>query len=527
MRSQRAARARARLVALATLGLLPLFSGACSEAPERPQPRLVVLYATCTLNKSYLGPYGGTEYTPALDAFADEAVVFERHQTESGQSGISFASIFSGTQSWKHGIYDHPNQLREELYLIPEAFRDAGYDTYYWTGHQMADYGLGYGQGVEASHVFDSTEGKRKREKLWSFLQPGNPLFEQMLARFDEDPDYRAFVLCNFTVTHGKYHRQAPDEWYDVFLRSHPNASKGLTRADLEAAWELYDMRYRAEGEERQWRFDLQWGYDHAVTLSGKTEAELQAFHDAIEVTYAADVAFLDRMFGNTVQALRDHGLYDQSLIAFTADHGETLYREGTLFKYTHGLQLAPEVLEVPWLIRSPLHGTAGGRYPELTSSIDVYPTVAGLCGIDLTGKGIQGRDLSGALLGEVDRPREPAFSHTTKIGGHMEADFARWSQTRRFFATSDVDRIWARIREEDVVYKYRNFGEDRWGLAVFDLAADPLESTDLADLSDPKHAEMQEALEAYKQLLEQCFRDPGNRPEGALEDLKELGYAE
>jgi len=508
--------------------LAAVLASACGGGEPKVQPRLVVLYATCTLNKSFLGVHGDVRFTPNLDAFAAESVVFQRHQTESGQSGISFASIFSGTQAWVHGIYDHPNSLSDDLYLVTEAFRDAGYDPWFWSGHGMASYALNYGQGVAPDHVFDGNAPPNKREKLWSFLQPENPLMQTLLERLEEDPDYKAFVLCNFTVTHGKYHRQAPEQHYGEFLEHYPDVARGLTLRDLEAAWEIYDRRYEEDGMQRELRMDLQWGYASAVERIGATPEQMEAFQRAIEVTYAADVAFLDRMFGRTIETLESHGLYDQSLIAFTADHGETLWREGTLFKWTHGLQLAPEVLEVPWFLRSPPHGLRPGPYASLTSSTDVYPTLAGLCGIDLEGRGVLGTDLSRALLGETAPPKLPVFSHTTKIGAHMKDDFARWSETRKYFATDDVDRIWVQVREEDMVYQWRNLGDDRWGARVFDLSSDPFEARDLYDEGSPEHAKRVEAVREYKRLLESRFgRASTDAPADSLWMLQQLGYAE
>lgn len=65
-------------------------------------------------------------------------MVFQRHETESGQSGISFASLHSGQQADKHGVHRHPRRLDEKTYLISEAFADAGYDTFFWSGQPMA-----------------------------------------------------------------------------------------------------------------------------------------------------------------------------------------------------------------------------------------------------------------------------------------------------------------------------------------------------------------------------------------------------
>jgi hypothetical protein len=107
----------------ALVTLLAAFAGAngCRAGKDEPgEPRLVVLYATCTLSRHYLGPYNpDVSFTPALDAFAEEGTVFSRHQTESGQSGVAFASLFSGTQADRHGVYRHPWWLDDESFLIP------------------------------------------------------------------------------------------------------------------------------------------------------------------------------------------------------------------------------------------------------------------------------------------------------------------------------------------------------------------------------------------------------------------------
>jgi hypothetical protein len=96
-------RARAPRLMAAVLASALLSCG--REPAPAETTRLVVLYATCTLNRHFIEPYApGIASTPALARFADESVVFERHVTESGQSGTSFASIFTGTQAYRHGI---------------------------------------------------------------------------------------------------------------------------------------------------------------------------------------------------------------------------------------------------------------------------------------------------------------------------------------------------------------------------------------------------------------------------------------
>jgi arylsulfatase A-like enzyme len=502
--------------------VLVLISACGGSGADRLSPRLVVLYATCTMNRSYLGAYDDSvTTTPNLDAFAENGVVFRRHQSESGQSGISFASIFSGTQAYAHGVYTHPNRLPDDLYLITEAFQAAGYEPFFWSGHPMAAYELNYAQGVPPENVYDPQDASRggklgRRARKLAFLQKDDEIFQGVMKRLEEDPDYKAFLLVSFTVTHGLYHRQVPTPVYREFVKNRPDAAEGLTMADLEAAWEVYTEH----------RFDLQWDFPGALRTIDPTPEQLDALVKALRVTYRADVAWLDNMFGATMRRIEEAGLLDDSLIAFTADHGETLYREGTLFKWTHGLQLAPEVLEVPLVIRA--QGIAPGDYDQVTRSIDVFPTLAGLCGIDLVGRGVQGDDLSAEILGEEPREERLAYSHTTTIGPLHEEDFRSWELASRFWGSTDPELIWVRVRDGDRVWKWRNLDGTTWGPQAFDLAADPWEERDLFDPDDPEDAAMLQRLKAYKGLLVERFGETtSDLPEDAEARLQDLGYIE
>jgi arylsulfatase A-like enzyme len=500
--------------------------GGDERALPADAPRLVVLYATCTLNKGFLGPYAGgpaaaygiqglerVRFTPSLDRLAREGVVFERHQSESAQSGIAFASLFTGTQADVHGIYYHPTRLPDELLTITEAFAEAGYEPWFWNGHEMASSELNYGQGVSEEHL-SRTEGRAKRAQKLAFLQPEDPQFQRLLARLAEDPEYRAFVLVNFTVTHGGYDRQLPAPAYDAFLAEFPEVARGATRAGLAPWWKVY-------GENR---LALQWDFPRTVErlgLSGDHVAELAR---ALEITYAADVGYLDGMVGRTLDELERAGLADATLFAFTADHGEVLHRPNALYHWTHDLELAPEELAVPWIVRG--KGLAPRRFAGVTSSIDVFPTLAGLAGFDVAGRGPVGRDLSREIRGGTEPAPEIAWSHTTSIGPESVEQFQGWELAGRFFGSTDVGLIWASARDGDRVFKLRNLDGERWGVQLFDLAADPWEERDLFDAANQEHAEMARRLEAYKaRLVERFGARSTERPENALDILQSTGY--
>ena len=128
---------RGRLAAPAAL--LALLLGATGCDRSKTSPRLVVLYAPGTVQRTTLAPYAPkVAWTPALAAFARESLVFLRHTTEEGLAGVGYAALLSGTHAMRHGVYRQPGRLDDAVQTIAEAFRDAGWETYFWAGHPLS-----------------------------------------------------------------------------------------------------------------------------------------------------------------------------------------------------------------------------------------------------------------------------------------------------------------------------------------------------------------------------------------------------
>ncbi|HSR42748.1 MAG TPA: sulfatase-like hydrolase/transferase, partial [Longimicrobiales bacterium] len=486
---------RTGLLAGGVLGL----AAACGDPPPLPptdEPRLVILYMPCTVSKGYLSPYApDVAYTPRLAEFAEESAVFERHVTEAGSSGIAYASILSGGQAEHHGVFLHPEVLAEELHLVAEAYAENGYDTWYWVDHAMASPGLEYDQGVPAENVRErpalAFRIRGKLHRLWSrlwgrtlrhpypALVAGDSAFRGILERLREDPEYKAFVMTAFSVTHGTYGNHNLER----FRREHPEEARGITDAQIEK----YDAIYRENLR------PLAWNLADTVERLGLSEREVEELAAVLDLLYKSNVSYLDRVFGELVDRVESAGLLDQSLIAFTADHGEVLYREGADFAWSHSYQLAPEVIGVPLLIRGP--GVEPGRYAGVTRSMDLFPTLAGLSGLPAdAARDAPGVDLSAAVRGEAEPPRLLGPSHTailheaTHEQMHDPESAHLWTHLRELYPRRDVDLIWVSIRDGDLLYKWKKRIDAGWGMEVFDIARDPEELVDLHDPGDPRH---------------------------------------
>jgi arylsulfatase A-like enzyme len=479
----------------------PAWFAACGTPQDAAadQPRLVILYATCTVNRDYLAPYNDeVAYTPHLRQFADESVVFANHYTESGQSGPAYASIFTGHQAYEHGIHRHPMTLRDELYLIAEAYADNGYETFFWNRHPMASPELNFGQGVDPANTFDD------------FLRADSPEFGEILRRLQEDENYRAFVLTNFTVTHAPY----GFEHLNAFARRYPEQTNRISDGELN----LYNGVYR------QYEEELQWNFAEFVVREKLTRDDVHNLAQSIELLYKSNVGLLDQQFGELMGIVEKSGLSDQSLVVFTADHGETLHRDNALFHWGHGGQLAPEVLIVPLIIRGPdLQPTV---WENVTRSIDLFPTMLGLSGITLPAKrAVEGVDLSHALRGEASAPELTAYSHTS-VPHPQILKSREGTLLHRFYPEFDGSLAWVAMRDGGLVYKLRNLDGTNWGFQVFDALADPEERQNLFDPDNPRHVEMTQRLEEYKaRLIDSEPSEVRTLPPEEIEALRTLGY--
>lgn len=483
--------------------------------PGRVHPRLVILYSTCTLNRSFLGPHNpAVPYTPHLDAFAAESTVFARHRTEAGMSGVAFASIFTGRQAPDHGIFTHPVRMAPEVMDISQVFGDAGYDTWYFADHGNADPDQNYAKGVSAQHVI------RGRT-----LQAGDHYFRRILDGLAADPRQRVFIQAAFTETHGPYSTESLDEFCSIWpAECEPIESISPDRRD-----ELYGLyapnkRYIA----------MAW--DEAMAEFEFDESDIDEFKRFIRVVYKSNVFRLDRMFGELIETIRGAGLLDDSLIIFTADHGELLFSDAAPFQISHGLALQNAVLTVPLIIRFPEGVDAISRFEGVSRSMDVLPTVAGAAGLGFTGPtGMTGVNLFPHLTGAAPAPDLRAWSHTGVVPPAItRADERTFGPDLRFYyPESDIELTWVAVRREDRVWKYRRLPDGEFHFLAYDVGTDPMETADLFAPDDPLDAEMADALIAYRENLIETYAfwqdryDSQERlsQEAAVEKLQRLGY--
>ena len=487
------------------------------DSPQQPmnQPRLVLVYAPCTVNKSYLSPYNSdVTYTPQLDAFARSAVVFEKHRTEAGLSGIAYASIFTGHQASEHGVFAHPTTLSDSLYDITEAFTDNGYDTYFWNHQRMGAADLNYGQGVPAANVF-------KR-----MLNAEDHRLGQILQRLTTDKDYRACLMVNHRVNHNPY--QAPH--LATFLQQYPAEGEILHRISQEDFRKYMNLYYTHN-------FMLRYDFEQVSKEQNLSDQDIQNLAEVVELLYKSNIPVLDQLFGSVLAKIDEYGLKEDSLIAFTADHGESMFRSHASFKWSHGHALQSDVLDVPLIIRIPDSDVASRRIAHVSRSIDLFPTLSTLANLEMPDDLILGGyDFADAVRGQQLAPRLLAFSHTGMVMPNTDKRYELQESLgrylARFYPAVDMEHTWVAVRDGDMVWKYRPRDNQTFEFQAFDVQADPGEANNIFDDQIPMHQEHAKKLPAYKEILVTAYREWLASPpaeqlgtEERLDRLRGLGY--
>ena len=427
----------------------------------------VILISIDTLRADRLGCYGYERPTsPHLDRFARrEAVLFEQAINTGGGTLPVHMSMLTSLPPTVHDVLpDNGNTLAPERITLAEQLREVGYTTLAFTGAGFTVAKFGFDQGFD---LYDDAGGDFLKilPKTYAWLEQNRsePFF-LFLHTYDVHSDWKELPY------------DAPGGFNGLFTQDYSGDFDGCLFG--ECASELLALLNR-KFQQRE------------LTSEKLFTAEDLEF---IQGLYDGGIAYVDQELGQLFRKLRGLGLYDESLIIVTSDHGEEFLEHGLFLHH----QNYEEVARVPFLMKLPKSDNGGTRVPGLVSTLEVMPTVLDVVGVAPNPE-VQGRSVLRLLEGGRAGRRWVYMA-----GGLEKLRTSRWSVL---------------------------FDSSQTPVQLFDLEQDPGENQNLlgqypdtaTDLS-LRYREVRRAQLAFRQTLEGT-KGKAELSAEEIEDLRSLGY--
>ena len=318
-------------------------SGAGAGERHLQAPYNVLLISIDTLRADHVGCYGYTEtQTPNIDQLAREGARFTSCYTAVPITLPSHATLFTGQYPPTHGVRDNGTfRLGDESLTLAEIFKSKGYQTAAFVGSFVLDSRFGLDQGFDIyddnmGSVDDSPAGRQKADLLFE-ERKGEDVVKAALEWLTHKKPGPFFAFIHCFDPHAPYHAPAP---------------------------------YRREN----------------VNCDDP---------DSLSSCYDREIAYTDACMGTLFQKMKEMGIYDRTLICFTADHGEGL---GEHAEPSHSVFVYDSTLHIPLIMRYPQEISPGEVIKSQVGNVDIAPTLLDMAGIHLPDSKMQGRSVLPAL---------------------------------------------------------------------------------------------------------------------------------
>jgi arylsulfatase A-like enzyme len=381
----------------------------------------LLLVTIDSLRRDFLGAYREepfvTDYpveTDALDRFAARATVFDRHWAGSLPCMPQRREFLAGVREFLWRPWGPAEPFDD---LVPAVAREAGVLPYLVTDHYhyfeaggegyWTDYaGFEFVRGHERDAWQATPRVADERLLAQSGITPEaadtvertNAQYARNVADVDEADETEFFAPRTFSAAADWLREDAPalDRWFcyvdsfdvhEPFHNPEPYAS-------------MYTDEDPRNPELRMWPAYA------SVDEQDMDEREL-AF---VRSQFAGKLTMTDRWFGRVLDALDAGGLWDDTTVVVTTDHGYALGDHGHLAK--NHQPTYDEIARTPLFVHHP--DAARDRVGGLTSAVDLYPTLLSALGIDPPA--CHGRSLLPLVTGQ----RDPATHREYALYGYF-----------------------------------------------------------------------------------------------------------
>lgn len=347
------------IVLAATLTLIP--SDTRNAFPTTQEPaghriKQIILIVVDTLRADFVSSYDTRNVaTPNMDRLARDGVLFEQAYSEAPWTLPSVSSMMTGLPPTVHLATTPHDRLPSVLPTLAEYLREKGYFTLAIGRNSSLGPQYNLSQGFLQYHIFPSPSighsfgAKFLRRVLFPSRFKECLSTDELTTRacqwIEHNSEWPFFLWLHYYDPH-----QPLEPPWDLIPDEEPPARIGRHFSDFKR---IRGGLFVPSAQERQW----------------------------IKELYRGEVRYVDRAIGRLIKTLEAQGLYDESLIVLTSDHGEEFWEHGGI---GHGHTLKNELLRIPLIFKLPEQEFAGTRIEQPISNSAIMPTILDLCGIEL-----------------------------------------------------------------------------------------------------------------------------------------------
>lgn len=415
-------------------------------AQKSPIKKPNILYILVDQWRAQATGYAGDKnvYCPNLDRLAAQSVNVKNAVSGTPVCTPHRASLMTGQYPLTNGVFMNDVLLDTNQTTIAKVYKNQGYATgfvgkWHIDGHGRNSYipptrrqGFGYWRGNECTHDYNNSPyyaGDSNKKLIWKGYD--------VIAQTED--------VCNYVKTQAK----EPNPFL-LFI------SIGSPHDPYQTAPEQYKKMFA----------------DKEIIINENVPAEKREKVKNDLRGYYAHIAAIDDCIGKMWQTLKDLGIEDNTIIVFSADHGDLLGAHGSWNKQ----QPYEESIRVPFLIHYPaVFGKTGKVSEALLNSPDIMPTLLGLSNIAIP-TSVEGVDFSGVLKGtKKDNVKQTVISCAQPFGQwarKMGGKEYRGVVTHQYTYTRDLNGPWL----------------------LFDNLKDPLQLNNL--INQPTYAKVQKQLD-------------------------------
>lgn len=384
-----------------------------TKAVEQHKKPNIVYILTDQWRGSALGYAGDPNIkTPNLDNFSKQSVNFTNAVSVTPVCTPHRAALLTGKFPTSTGMIVNDVYLPSEELTMAEIFKAEGYNTAYWgkwhlDGHGRSTFipkerrqGFDYWKALECSHNYNKMpyyDNDNPQLKHWEQYSPFAIVEDANTYLKEHAKDEKPFLAMVSIATPHFPHDSAPQKYKDLYQPESLKLNPNVTKSSIE-------NRIRKE---------LQGYYAHATAT--------------------------DEAIGQLLQQIEDLGLSDNTIIVFSADHGEMMGAHGVR---PFAKQMAwDESLRVPFLIKYPgIKENKGAVVNAPINTPDILPSLLGLSNIKIHDE-IEGEDLSQLMLNpNPNTDRAALVMNVAPFAGNYNDTPFRAIRTKRYTYAVSID---------------------------------------------------------------------------------------